>query len=146
MGVHETRYSLIRIQLDVKEHSAGLERAEDQARQGPGQPIEPELLQGLGARVFHPDCPRAGEEATEADVLMAIVSGNAGDVPRSVELIPVVQEVLRLGKECSQDMLRISALVEEEIRHQGARLAAEAFEIRADRRSAEHTSELQSRQ
>src|ERR1039457_2835652 len=115
MGVHETRYSLIRIQLDVKEHSAGLERAEDQARQGPGQPIEPEFLQGLGARVFHPDCDRAGEDATEAYVLMAIVSGNAGDVPCPVEFIPVPQEVHRRGKECSQNMLRIAALVEEEV-------------------------------
>src|ERR1035438_8682684 len=135
MGVHKTRYSLIRIQLNVKEHSAGLERAEDQARQGPGQPIEPELLQGLGARVLYPDRARSSIDDPEADVLMAIVSGYAGDVPRSVELIPVVQEVHRLGKECSQDMLRISALVEEQIRHQGARLAAEAFEIRSE----EHT-------
>src|ERR1017187_3304250 len=129
MGVHKTRHSLIRIPLDGKEHSAGQEGAEAQGRPGPGPPIEPELLQGLGARVLYPDRARRSIDAPEADVLMAIVSGNAGDVPRSVEVIPVAQEVHRPGKECSQNMLRISALVEEEIRHQGARLAAEAFEI-----------------
>src|ERR1035441_4907027 len=148
MRDHITRHSLIRIQLDVKKLSVGLERAEQQARQGPGEPIELELLQSLGACVLHSDRASRGIDAPEANVLMAIVSGNTGNMPCSVEVIPVVQEVHWPGKHHSKNMLRIAALVEEQVRHQGAGLAAAAFEIRVDvvsfHRSEEHTSELQS--
>src|ERR1035441_4241559 len=133
MRVYKTRHSLVRIQLDVEELSAGLERPEKQARQGPAEPIELELLQGPGARVFHPDRARAGIDAPEADVLMTIVSGNTRDMPGSVEVIPAAQEVLRPGKQHSKNLLRKTALVDEQVRQKGAGF-----------RSEEHTSELQS--
>src|ERR1019366_9816803 len=118
MRVHITRHPLIRIQLDVKKLSVGLERTEQQARQGPGEPIQLELLQSLGACGLHPDRARRGIDASEANVLMAIVSGNTGNMSCSVEVVPVVQEVHWPGKHGSKDMLRIPALVEEQVRHQ----------------------------
>jgi len=91
MRGHVLYHQFVRVKLELKELSPGVEFAKQTGCNKARDQIQSQLEQCFRAGIFDADCVCGRAPDSQAGILMAVVATNATDVPSAIQRVPFDQ-------------------------------------------------------